>query len=63
MRTQTIDDMINHGASKDEAENAFKLWEMLKPGLKIKKNGRVDTAWGDRTPLGLYRIIGSHIFS
>jgi hypothetical protein len=22
-------------------------------GLKVKSNGRVDTAWGDKTPLGL----------
>jgi len=21
--------------------------------LKVKKNGRVDTSWGDKTPLGL----------
>ena len=30
--------------------------------LKVKKNGRVDTTWGDKTPLGLYltlqRIMG-----
>jgi hypothetical protein len=64
MNKQTIfDEMINAGATKDEAENALKLWEMLRPGLKVKKNGRVDTAWGDKTPLGLYRTIGSHIFS
>jgi hypothetical protein len=63
MKTQTIEDMINKGADKQEAENALKLWEMLRPGLKVKKNGRVDTAWGDKTPLGLYRTIGSHIFS
>jgi hypothetical protein len=64
MNKQTIfEEMINAGATKDEAENALKLWEMLRPGLKVKKNGRVDTAWGDKTPLGLYRTIGSHIFS
>ncbi len=22
--------------------------------LKVKSNGRVDTTWGDKTPLGLY---------
>ncbi len=63
MKTQTIEDMINQGADKQEAENAMKLWELLRPGLKVKKNGRVDTAWGDKTPLGLYRTIGSNIFS
>jgi hypothetical protein len=58
-----IEDMINKGADKQEAENAMKLWELLSPGLKIKSNGRVNTAVGDKTPLGLYRTIGSHIFS
>jgi len=28
-----------------------KLIEVL--NLKVKKNGRVDTEWGDKTPLGL----------
>jgi hypothetical protein len=23
-------------------------------GLRIKRNGRVDTSWGDKTPRGLY---------
>jgi hypothetical protein len=22
--------------------------------LKVKENGRVDTSWGDKTPLGLF---------
>lgn len=25
--------------------------------LKKKRNGRYDTAWGDKTPLGLYKTI------
>ena len=25
--------------------------------LKIKRNGRVDTAWGDKTPVGLARTV------
>jgi hypothetical protein len=25
--------------------------------LKVKKNGRVDTAWGDKTPAGLARTV------
>jgi len=25
--------------------------------LKVKKNGRVDTAWGDKTPYGLVQVI------
>jgi hypothetical protein len=56
-------EMVEAGATAEEAEKAYELFEMLKPGLKIKKNGRVDTAWGDKTPLGLYRTIGSKIFS
>ena len=25
--------------------------------LKVKKNGRIDTMYGDKTPLGLYLIV------
>lgn len=25
--------------------------------LKLKRNGRVDTAWGDKTPVGLARTV------
>lgn len=63
MKTQTLEQMIEVGATKEEAENAIKLWDLLKPGIKVKRNGRIDTAIGDKTPLGLYRTIGSHIFS
>ena len=63
MKTQTIDEMILAGATKEEAEKAMELLELLRPGLKIKKNGRIDTIIGDKTPLGLYRTIGSFIFS
>jgi hypothetical protein len=63
MKTPTIEEMILAGATKEEAENAYKLFELLRPGLKIKKNGRIDTNAGDKTPLGLYRTIGRFIFS
>jgi hypothetical protein len=63
MKTQTMEEMILQGATKDEAENAARLFELLRPGLKIKRNGRIDTSGGDKTPLGLYRTIGSLIFS
>ena len=43
----------------EEATRAFAMFEMLRPGLKIKKNGRVDTINGDKTALGLYRAIYS----
>ncbi len=26
-------------------------------GLELKKNGRYDTTWGDKTPLGLYLTV------
>jgi hypothetical protein len=30
-------------------------------GLKVKTNGRVDTAYGDKTPIGLARLIDNEI--
>lgn len=57
MKTQTIDQMLDAGASAEEARNAMELFNFLHPGLKIKKNGRIDTAGGDKLPLGLYRSI------
>jgi hypothetical protein len=26
-------------------------------GLRVKSNGRVNTTWGDKTPLGLYLTV------
>lgn len=40
-----------------EAEKAVILLSVLYPALRWKKNGRVDTLNGDKTPLGLYRTI------
>jgi len=57
MKQQTIEDMIDVGATPSEAKRAEAIWEMLRPGLRIKSNGRVDTAGGDKTKLGLYRSI------
>jgi len=57
MKTQTEQEMIIAGATREEAKKAIELWEMLKPGLKVKDNGRVDTDFGDKTPLGLYRTV------
>jgi len=56
-------EMVEAGADAEESEKAYKLFELLRPALKIKKNGRIDTTYGDKTPLGLYRTIGSQIFS
>jgi hypothetical protein len=60
MKIQTMDEMQKEGASWDEAYRANEMIQLLLPGLKIKKNGRIDTSIGDKTPLGLYRSI-NHI--
>lgn len=57
MRHQTIPQMIDAGATMEEAAGATELFELLRPGLRVKRNGRVATAEGDKTPLGLYRTI------
>jgi hypothetical protein len=57
MKTQTIEQMIEARATPEEAQKAMKVWKLLLPGLKVKRNGRVNTEGGDKTPLGLYRTI------
>ena len=57
MKTQTREEMLARGATEKEIVSALALFELLRPGLKIKKDGRVDTQYGDKTPLGLYRSI------
>jgi hypothetical protein len=56
---QTVEEMIKMGATVPEAVRAAYLFGILQPGLKVKRNGRVDTLVGDKTPLGLYRLIQS----
>jgi hypothetical protein len=56
-----IDQMKQAGATEEEALKASFLFEILRPGLKIKKNGRINTNSGDKTPLGLYRTIIANI--
>lgn len=63
MKTQTYDEIIAAGGTPDEAVHALNLFELLRPGLKVKANGRIDTAHGDKTILGLYRMIGSQVFA
>lgn len=63
MKVQTFEEMLQAGATQDEAVNAISLLELLRPGIKIKRNGRIETTAGDKTPLGLYRTIGSLIYS
>lgn len=55
MKTQSVEEMVKAGATQEEAEKAFELFKILRPGLLVKRNGRIDTTWGDKTPLELYR--------
>ena len=43
----------------DEEEKLQKVGETLIKvlNLKVKKNGRVDTIWGDKYPIGLARTV------
>ena len=38
-------------SAEDSEKMGLEIIELL--GLKVKANGRVDTAWGDKSPLGL----------
>ena len=44
---------------KEMIRRSITLIELLH--LKVKKNGRVETTWGDKTPLGLYRTVAGVI--
>jgi len=57
MITQTKDDMLKAGATETEAREAMIMFKMLRPCLRVNKTGRVNTLWGSKTPLGLYRTI------
>ena len=57
MKTYSIADMVKMGVDREEAIAAMELFQMLKPALHIKENGRIDTTGGDKTPLGLYRTL------
>ena len=58
MKTQTKEDMIECGATEEEADSALKLFELLRPALKIcRENGRIETTSGTKTVLGLYRTL------
>jgi hypothetical protein len=61
MKEQTEREMIIAGATPFEAQNAVALIELLRPCLKLKRNGRYDTNGGDKTALGLYRTIKAEI--
>ena len=55
---QTKDEMLQSGATEQEADAAIELFRVLRPALKIKRaNGRIETTHGDKTILGLYRTV------
>lgn len=55
MKHQTLRDLELMGVDQEEAQRAISMFVIIKPGLKIKPNGRINTSWGDKTVLGLYR--------
>jgi hypothetical protein len=55
---QTIEQMKIMGhATEKEAKQAILVWKFLEPCLKIQSDGRVLTAGGTKTALGLLRSI------
>ena len=57
MTTKERRKLRQYADSEPEARVAEMLLTVLRPGLKVKRNGRIDTTWGDKTPLGWYRTI------
>lgn len=53
----TTEYLVTQDAAPDEIRGTQKLWELVRPGVHIKKNGRVDLSTGDKTPLGLFRTL------
>jgi hypothetical protein len=63
---QTLEEMLKLGATGEEAVKALGLFMILHPALKTKNvvgNIRIDTIYGDKSPLGLYRLLKEEIFS
>ena len=57
MKPQTKEEILAAGFTEETAERATILFELLRPGLKIKESGRVDTGLGDKSVLGLYYML------
>lgn len=58
MKTQTYDEMIEAGATANEALCALELFRVLRPSLTVKRsNGRIATTRGDKSILGFYRTV------
>jgi len=58
MKVQTCEEMIQAGATKNEALAALKMFRVLRPALTVKRsNGRIEMTHGDKTILGFYRTM------
>jgi len=65
-REQTLEEMIELGVPKIEAERALALVDLLRPCLKRVigyEPARYSTSAGTKTALGLYRTIARLIFN
>jgi len=54
---QSEDEMRIHGATDEEIIKVKEFWGMISPALIMATSKRVETEWGSKTPLGLYRSI------
>ena len=57
MRHFTVDAILAMGATEEEARTAVIFLNTVSPGLKWKKKDRIDTEWGEKTPLGYFRTV------
>ena len=58
---QTYAEMKSHSASDAEIAEVQKLYDLIHSAVRVKPNGRVETAYGDKTWLGLYRTLASSV--
>lgn len=58
MKVQTYEEMMQAGATKNEALTALEMFRVLRPALTVKRsNGRIETTSGDKNILGFYRTM------
>jgi len=48
-------------ATPEEMGQVDKLRDLLRPGLRLNRKGRVPTTAGDKTMLGLYRSLAQFV--
>ena len=48
-------------ATNEEMGQVEKLRDLLRPGLRLNRKGRVPTSAGDKTMLGLYRTLAQFV--